>query len=394
LAQGQDQPRSTTSCGNPSISAHRPLADMPVVSRGLAAFLRAAAVLRLARAAEAPPPEKGTAALPEARPKEHSTTNRLSWKPTCKDLLAYAADNPAHKTSAGIRKIGPYACAKHTRAGSVELDTGAVNSRATQRPIDFLHVSKSAGTFFCACGEAAGRNAGVPGAGDLTNCHRLHEDQVYWESGPPTPAWARKLPVKSSCASQASQMQSRGIDLEGNENFLPGDGVLCPEFENVVLVRDPIHRLISHLVFMEFDPRNMTAEDILTQFPRLSNNYFARVLGGEPVQGLPRGQLPPRLESSRRKLREFDDVFVVDKHLTARIEGRFGWHCSGVDNRTSEQPGGTAAVVAELQRSWPPGDWDALLAANAVDIELFKEAQIINAAQSLLKQVGISEDSS
>lgn len=361
------------------------------------AFVCAADIVRLPRALNFPRLKNSTSDLfPQAMLSEFGTADtvvfdELSWKPTCKDLLAYAAGNPGLRISVGIQKVGLADCLKHTRNGTVELDADAVNlERTAQKPIHFLHVSKSGGTFFCGCGNENGLNPGL--LHDMaTNCNFLWEDKAYWESNLWVPLPFAFLPSKTSCNVTAGHMRSRNIGLEGNENFLPGDGELCPEFENILIMRDPMHRLISHLHQMLYDPTQMTPGEIQTKFPRLSNNYFARVLGGEAVHGLPYGQLPPELlEKTRRKLHEFDDVFLMDEHLEARVEGRYGWNCSGVLGRRN--PGGTKELVAAVQQSWPPGDWEELLAANAVDAELFKEAQIMNAAQSLFKQAGVSED--
>merc|ERR1712125_211474 len=86
------------------------------------------------------------------------------------------------------------------------------------------------------------------------NCHYLGEDQPLWTlpSSPRVlnnsaknayfPEWARGYRIhQSNCSTLEDVLQEKGIDFEGNENFLPYNGKdahvsLCPRFRNVILL--------------------------------------------------------------------------------------------------------------------------------------------------------------
>lgn len=125
------------------------------------------------------------------------------------------------------------------------------------RPIYWLHVSKSAGTFFCNCGlEVGKRNVilrktknsirnvilrkqlALPvkrTANDNINCHYMERDLPRWTHvdsphADEFPSWAQGdfdrvgdefSELWKSCAETARYMREQEIDFEGNENFLP-----------------------------------------------------------------------------------------------------------------------------------------------------------------------------
>merc|ERR1740129_1568330 len=108
------------------------------------------------------------------------------------------------------------------------------------------------------------------------------------------------------------------------------------------------------------------------------------MLGGESVQDLPLGDLPPSLfQRARRTLHEFDTVFVVSENLTKELEFAYGWNCSDAWGMRNPRGGGARAVMERLKARWTPRDWKRLVDQQAMDLALFKDAQLISFAQGL-----------
>lgn len=261
--------------------------------------------------------------------------------------------------------------------------------RPTKKPIQFLHVSKSGGTFTCMCGNGHGRNEGLSHSNKEESCHYLHEDWPSWgmsASDKNVPWYAKWVYQKSTCASLEKQYHDRNITLEGNENYVGNGGRLCTQFETVLIMRSPIHRIASHVAFMTGEKRvlELTLREILGRWPRLSNNYFARSLSDAPVFYAAHDALPESLYgAARRTLEQFDHVYVMERELAAGLRSTFGWDCAHSKGRASKIPGGTQAVVDHWREAWGRRDWQLLEERNAVDARLFREVQMLNFAQGL-----------
>jgi hypothetical protein len=109
-----------------------------------------------------------------------------------------------------------------------------------------------------------------------------------------------------------------------NENFLPGGGGvggagltlgghLCASFMNVVLLRKPLDRLVSHRAYLvDYLHAPLPRHDwpaFAALAPILCNEYFVRVLCGEATYRLPLGNLTSgHLEAALDALRSFDLV--------------------------------------------------------------------------------------
>ena len=94
----------------------------------------------------------------------------------------------------------------------------------------------------CKCAKASGMT------NNGNNCHSLDEDWPFWGKRN-VPRWAKSFPTKTdNCSALMDLYHERNITFEANENFMPNEGALCSNFENVIIMRSPIHRIASNLV--------------------------------------------------------------------------------------------------------------------------------------------------
>jgi len=297
-------------------------------------------------------------------------------RPGCKELMKHADLNSRSRSSGWLKyqKLTWETCLKHYNEAHI------VNTRRT-KPLFFLHISKASGTMMCNCGKE--QNYSNKG----NNCHGLEEDWPYWGEHDVEP-YARTFPKKSKdCRKLGELLEENGSTIEGNENFLANEGKLCNQFTNVVVMRHPINRLASHIQFMTQRAKNVTFQEIWERWPYLMSNYAARNLGGEHVARLSIDDLQKRaglLEPFlKQTLHDFDAVFVLDSNLKDALKMRLGWACPNATGRTSTLRGGTQEIVDHWKLNWPSNDFMNLTAHNALDIDLFKEAQMISLAQSI-----------
>jgi len=113
-----------------------------------------------------------------------------------------------------------------------------------------------------------------------------------------------------SSSSGGSAITSTGGGVQGGRIL---GGHLCPSFMNVVLLRKPIERLISHRKYLiDYLHAPLPRHDwrsFVELAPIISNDYFCRVLGGEATYRLPLGNLTNgHLEAAFDVLRTFDLV--------------------------------------------------------------------------------------
>jgi len=248
-----------------------------------------------------------------------------------------------------------------------------------------LHISKTAGTFFCTCGITQGCKAI-----QAENCH-VEYDQEFWF---PSSQLVARLIIStrpSTCEGLAADYETRGLTLEANENFLLPQG-LCHQFWNVIIVRDPLTRLFSFLSMIwesdeergltDYDPSIITVEQVFKLVPVLSNNYYIRSLLGSDVYTLPSGAIRrTHLEKAKQRLHTFDVILIQqeqnDSLLTSDINRRIGWSCQG--DETEKQPtnslansfgGGTTNYRETLRARWSDAEWEQLVARNMLDTEL------------------------
>lgn len=253
----------------------------------------------------------------------------------------------------------------------------------------FLHVSKASGTEFCECGKSSGCRAEptnrIKGTG---NCNDPVVDIQLWFAGSAIDAKAREK--FSTCAGLAKRYAARNWTLEGNEGYLlPASGI-CPQFWNVIIVRDPISRLLSHLKMLyswhqKFPPETLTPDHIFKKAHRLSNNYHIRVLSGRDAFFSPFGEISERhFETALTLLRKFDLVFSMgssNTSLTTLLERALGWTCTecALCKRLPwlRDKSGVTTAVYRARLNWTERDWSMLRAASSWDMKLKEHADTL-----------------
>jgi len=305
-----------------------------------------------------------------------------AWTPNCDDLLQYAQ-----------QPIDMNACLAYQQSKSSKYKD--IEEQMASSPRDtkikmFLHISKSAGSLACECGNANGENPEAVKMMRKSMCLGLREDFPWWGDNKELPWFATTPPTKTEdCNEYEETLAKLHVTLEHNENYLPREGKLCDNLENTIIVRDPIQRLASHISFLigEEGARNMTLTKMNTDYPRLADNYLARSLAGLSAFQAEFGVLPESTDrKSMQTLRSFDNVFIMDEFLNPEFELFYGWRsCDTVSAKVSSATGGTPAIVGYWKKTWPEGDWELLLNQHKFDKKLFKEAQYQSFHKSFLK---------
>lgn len=329
--------------------------------------------------------------FPQPGPGELGTPDQIVfdenvWTPNCSHISEFASD--LGKTLSGKEQKHPHfdmneclAYEEHRRTQYEGL--GHWGLRVKSETIYFLHVSKSGGTFFCACGMSNHKNPGKK-ISHQDNCHYLKEDWPWWGYSH-VPGYAQEPKNHpNSWATYGMELQKRAVTLEGNENFLP-DGPLSADFENVLIVRAPIHRLASHIAEIWLHNGSSDAAsrlslgEITANWPWLADNYLSRSLSGASVFQKKFGTLTQtEFLIAAKTMREFDNIFVMDKDLTQEVEHHYQWSCKKVKGRKNSGAGGTSSIVKRWQENWPTEDWEKLVEINRFDITLFNDAQKIS----------------
>lgn len=222
----------------------------------------------------------------------------------------------------------------------------------------FLHVSKTAGSTICECGKANGCTA------PPKNCHAEY-DKWMWQGG--------ERP-DLSCEQMESLMMTNNWTLEGDENYLPREGT-CPQFWNVIALRNPIDRIISHLDMLQ-DPFHHWARQKWAEFSRtfasvnehlgiLVHNYYIRSLVGEfnPDVNI----TEKHLQKAKQILNSFDVVLVLSQSFNSRLGLTLGWHCQGFHERNNEKK---SAVEQNWKAQWSEEEWNQLYEQNKLDFML------------------------
>lgn len=177
-----------------------------------------------------------------------------------------------------------------------------------------------------------------------------------------------------------------------NENFLPANGSVCAaEFLNVVMLREPIARVISAWSFMRqywsqgSKPWPQTSEDRLALSPVVGNNYYVRQLLGQRGWSLQLARVTKsHFEEALRRLHEFDLVLVLETlgQCQALLRLGLGWDIAELPQSniaTGKRAANTTMGYAGTRRRAPSGnrsrDEALLLKYNRFDIALYQEAQ-------------------
>eukprot|EP00746_Dinoflagellata_sp_MGD_P146734 gnl/MRDRNA2_/MRDRNA2_79183_c0_seq1.p1 gnl/MRDRNA2_/MRDRNA2_79183_c0~~gnl/MRDRNA2_/MRDRNA2_79183_c0_seq1.p1 ORF type:complete len:392 (-),score=53.79 gnl/MRDRNA2_/MRDRNA2_79183_c0_seq1:46-1221(-) len=331
--------------------------------------------------------------FPQPGPEELGTPDQIVfdknvWTPNCTDLFEFLPEfvQTLPRKEQEPARFNMNACLAYEQHRRMQYqDLG--HRGLKKKDIYFLHVSKSAGTFFCACGMSNHENPGK-NISDVENCHYLEEDGPWWGNSDSTPVWARYAKKHSdSWATYGMQMKEKGLTLEGNENYLP-HGELSGDFENVIIVRDPIHRLASHVAFLKGSDgaKGMSLSQMTANWPWLTDNYLTRSLSGASVYQKEHGTLTEaEFQNAAKTIHSFDNIFVVDKDLTQELHHHYQWSCGNVQGRRNGAEGGTTSIVSYWHENWPTKDWKKLLELHKFDTKMFAEAQRKSKFNSFLR---------
>lgn len=330
--------------------------------------------------------------FPEPRPEEIRTWHQIAfdenvWKTNCSDVHEHLLD--AAKTWRGSAQdtFDINECSAYERDRAAQYgDLGHAQSRVRHKQNMFLHVSKSGGSFFCACGYRNHENQGLV-SNFAINCHYLREDGPWWGNSTKLPGGANRKRVHSdSCSTYEQALADKHVTLEGNENHLPRESELCDNLENILIVRDPIHRLASHVHMIQKGTNNastMSLSQINADYPWLADNYLTRSLSGESVFQAEFGTVTEAaFLNPKQVLHKFDNIFVLAEDLITELKHHCGWSCGDVPGRANDEKGGSAAIVKHWKDTWPSKDWQRLLGQHRFDSNLFQEAQRVSFLKS------------
>jgi len=259
------------------------------------------------------------------------------------------------------------------------------HDQLSQRPLIFFqHVSKTAGSSFCRLGHKNNCRAvhHQHQHDHKCNCH-VAFDSAHWGNKD------KDMPERSeTCVGLRQQYEEANIlfeGLEGNENYLIAES-LCPDFWNVMLLRDPVDRLLSHMSMLagwkdsayswvrtDIDPRML-----FDKLPIPSNNFFIRSLLGKDAYWLPFGSITrAHLEEAKQVLERFDVLFIPDEAnktvFEIDIEATLLWQA--LNQTYNSRDGHTEKYRQSL--SWTDGDWNLISTANALDLELWEHAKAL-----------------
>ncbi|KAJ8605094.1 hypothetical protein CTAYLR_000379 [Chrysophaeum taylorii] len=307
-----------------------------------------------------------------------------------------------------------------------------IEAQRRAKHVLFLHVSKAAGTSFAKVAKANGCRAPsrfstlwAPGDGPTWgNCARglvaVHESSDLLGKGRRRNCCAREL----SCARRLKSFQDGKYDLMAIERWLDNAGLVCPDFWYVVLLRDPIARVVSHhnhlwrhtlratqrikqpkggpyfvRLFRETNATSDVCVD-LEQMPyalgaphrtgydwsmvcAFSSNFAARSLLGTAFSPRPYDSRsePKRspsslLDSAKQILAKFALVLVVERapeavNLVRHVLGWKPFRANDILPRIGRDAAGTRKIVKQ-----PLRDLDARLLRthNIIDIDLYAYA--------------------
>lgn len=130
-------------------------------------------------------------------------------------------------------------------------------------------------------------------------------------------------------------MQVRACSSPNNGAFRP-----CRKFINVIVLRNPVQRILSHLAYMQ-GKLGSSLRSFVQQSPILANEYYVRTLLGAQVYRLPLGRVTreDHCRGAHIALRRFDFVLAlehVDSHVCCHALNarRCGHHsdCNCVSN--------------------------------------------------------------
>ncbi|GIL80088.1 hypothetical protein Vretimale_12920 [Volvox reticuliferus] len=294
---------------------------------------------------------------------------------------------------------------------------------AAKGAIEFLHISKSGGTSMC---SVADRNGCVAeSVTNYGNCMvRRFDDRPRWVSAEvhnqsaPLDGWRwfYRYSVRRgnrSCEYRDEYMQRMRFTFYSNEfavhGGLEGDSSdeddehngdhggasgaswhsthVCPQFLNVVMLRQPLARLLSHIKWIikvyrsEYGRRSEAFfrardADYWRAFaPAAVDNYYIRLLLGEAVFYMPSGTVnTTHLAAAKLVLLQYDVVMLLEADDIDELWLRMalGWRVglSSAHARVASSSRTTNELV--------PFDVDDLMAANTEDVHLYDFGAVLH----------------
>ncbi|PNH01177.1 hypothetical protein TSOC_012950 [Tetrabaena socialis] len=268
---------------------------------------------------------------------------------------------------------------------------------AAKGAIEFLHVSKSGGTSMCAVADRNG--CAAESTTNFGNCMvRRFDDRPRWVSAAvhnQTAAldgwrWYYRYLVRRgerSCEYRDEYMKRKRFTFYSNEFAAhgglahPASAHLCPQLLNIILLRHPLDRLVSHVRWIikvyrteygrGFEPffRGRDADYWRSFAPAAVDNYYARLLLGEAAFYAPTGSLnATHLAAAQLVMLQYDVVLLLEAGDTDELflKHALGWRVGLASARA--RVAGSHRAALELA----PYDLDELLAANDLDVQLYE----------------------
>jgi hypothetical protein len=269
----------------------------------------------------------------------------------------------------------------------------------------FLHISKSGGTAMC---DLACRNGcRTPHCGKNGNCwSRQAKDGPIWEISNDHEWWMdsgvklSRNAIYSNCLLEERHLISKDWNFVANENYLfggettPNHVQVCSnQFLNVVVIRDPVERVISHMAHMQAlynkrQKKNIIFDNVkkfVSDFQVVSSNYMSRILlGGKIFRELDNTVLRSNhtlaneyLRLAKRHLSEFDVVIIMSDLFSNRagnvLRRGLGW--SDVDLKSIV--GENRFSGTNRTRTISSNDLKIIRDANELDMKLYEYAKFL-----------------
>ncbi|GIL43637.1 hypothetical protein Vafri_1312 [Volvox africanus] len=227
--------------------------------------------------------------------------------------------------------------------------------------MEYFHISKAGGSSWCHAAKNNGCRAQIYEPSFVCQVKQF-DDAVRWLNGSfhtgltgrytRWGAWGRALGRRTTlttCAQRHEFAALMGYQYFSNEYTLhegfddPENAGICPQFFNVIIIRNPHKRLLSHLKFIIYQMKwdyddnelfNRTYWGTDSRFwdklgPVLVDNYMLRGMLGEKVYHAPIGSLgAPEVARACAILQQYDLVIDLEEghHVVDQImELGVGW---------------------------------------------------------------------
>ncbi|EFJ49867.1 hypothetical protein VOLCADRAFT_104117 [Volvox carteri f. nagariensis] len=287
--------------------------------------------------------------------------------------------------------------------------------------MEYFHISKAGGTSWCHAAKNNGCRAQIYDSAYICQISQF-DDRVRWLNnnfhvrrtgrGARWGSWGRAKRVTNltSCAQRHEFAALMGYQYFSNEYTLhegfedPANVGICHQFFNVILIRHPHKRLLSHLKFvvlqMKWDYRNNdlfnrtfwgTDSEFWDQFgPVLVDNYMLRGMLGETVYHAPIGSLgAEEIARARAILQQYDLIIDLEEGHDAvdqLIELGVGW--PHTLREIHDKDSVKAAQRLNLTYDpYLPRDLDFLYDRQAPDMEWYNFGRVLVRLDELLMSV-------